>query len=283
MPLPIRCLVAAAIVVAAVSARSETAPGPYAGQQARPVKALSESEMNGLLDGSGAGFAKADQLFSQKQANPPALDRATQRVGLLQAQLRAEHLKTHLSQTALLGPEQVRRCAVLRGYASDTGGVAPMDPVTPSHHHHSHDHSHAASIGVPGKAAKVSRSVNVDMTDTMRFNPASIDVKQGETIRFVVKNSGQLKHEFVLGTDKELKAHYELMKKFPEMEHSDPNQVTVAPGKAGEVIWQFTKAGKVDFACLQPGHYDAGMKGIVNVAAGKGAAKNADSHGDHKD
>src|SRR2546423_853866 len=131
-----------------------------------------------------------------------------------------------------------------------------------------HEHSHAAPIGAPGKADKVSRTVNVDMTDAMRFNPASVDVKQGETIRFVVKNSGQLKHEFVLGTEHELKEHYELMKRFPEMEHSDPNQVSVASGKTGEVIWQFTRSGKVDFACLQPGHYDAGMKGVVRVAAG---------------
>ena len=135
----------------------------------------------------------------------------------------------------------------------------------------SHHHSHAATIGVPGNAEKASRTVNVDMTDTMRFNPASVDVKQGETIRFVVKNSGQLKHEFVLGTEEELKEHHESMKKFPEMEHSDPNQVTVAAGKTGEVIWQFTRPGKVDFACLQPGHYDAGMKGMVRVAAGKGS------------
>jgi uncharacterized cupredoxin-like copper-binding protein len=145
-----------------------------------------------------------------------------------------------------------------------------------------HPHSHAVSIGAPGKADNVSRTVSVDMTDAMRFKPASVDVKQGETIRFVVKNSGQLKHEFVLGTEHELKEHYELMTKFPEMEHSDPNQVSVAPGKSGEVIWQFTKAGKVDFACLQPGHYDAGMKGMVNVAASKGTAKKADGHDDHK-
>ena len=151
-------------------------------------------------------------------------------------------------------------------------------------HAHSggHGHGDADVIGAPGQAGKVSRAVTVDMTDTMRFTPASISAKQGETIRFTVKNSGQVKHEFVLGTDKELKEHYELMKKFPEMEHSDPNRVTVAPGKTGEVLWQFTKAGKIDFACLQPGHYDAGMKGAVNVASVKGAAMKADGHGDHK-
>ena len=109
----------------------------------------------------------------------------------------------------------------------------------------------------------------------MRFTPATVDVKQGETVRFAVRNSGRLKHEFVLGTEHELKEHYELMKKFPEMEHSDPNQVTVQPGKTGEVVWRFSNDGKLQFACLQPGHYDAGMKGQVQVAAAGRTAKSS--------
>ena len=149
-------------------------------------------------------------------------------------------------------------------------------------HAHEHGHGDADAIGAPGKAANVARTITVDMSDAMRFTPGSITAKQGETIRFTVKNSGKVKHEFVLNTEKELKEHYELMKKFPEMEHSEPNMVTVAPGKTGEVIWQFTKAGKIDFACLQPGHYDAGMKGAVNVASVKGASMKGDGHGNHK-
>lgn len=133
-----------------------------------------------------------------------------------------------------------------------------------------HDHDAEAAVGKPGVAAKVTRTVQVDMTDAMRFTPADIKVKQGETVRFVVKNSGVLKHELVLGTEKALKAHYDAMKKNPEMEHADPNMVTLAAGKTGEIVWQFTQAGKVDFGCLQPGHYDAGMKGAVLVGqAGK--------------
>jgi uncharacterized cupredoxin-like copper-binding protein len=148
-----------------------------------------------------------------------------------------------------------------------------------------HSHGHADGIGVPGKAGAVGRTVQVDMTDAMRFNPASVAVKPGETIRFVVKNSGQLKHEFVLGTEKELKEHYEVMKKFPEMEHADSNMVTVAPGMTGEVIWRFTRSGTVDFACLQPGHYDAGMKGAVTVAGAKDKVTTkprSDGHTDHQ-
>ncbi|MEQ1806245.1 MAG: cupredoxin family protein [Burkholderiaceae bacterium] len=146
----------------------------------------------------------------------------------------------------------------------------------------SHAGGHEASaIGEPGKGAKVTRTVQIEMRDTMRFSPAQIAVKQGETIRFVVRNSGKVKHELVLGTAKELEEHYEVMKKHPDMEHDDPNMVMVAPGGSGEVIWRFTKSGKVDFGCLQPGHYDAGMKGRVNVAATKAAAK-GDSHASHK-
>jgi len=115
-------------------------------------------------------------------------------------------------------------------------------------------------------AAQVKRTVQIDMQDSMRFTPAVVRVRKGETIRFVVKNSGQLKHEFNLGTEKDLQAHYEIMKKFPEMEHDEPNIASVAPGQTGEVIWKFTTAGTVSFACLHPGHYEAGMKGSVQVS-----------------
>lgn len=142
-------------------------------------------------------------------------------------------------------------------------------------------HGDSGVIGQPGKAATVTRTVAVDMTDAMRFIPARIAVKQGETIRFVVKNSGKVKHEMVLGTEKELKEHYEAMKKNPEMEHADENMVTVQSGKSGEIIWHFTKAGKVNFACLQPGHYGAGMKGAVAVS-GKAAASSIPAHAQEK-
>jgi uncharacterized cupredoxin-like copper-binding protein len=135
-----------------------------------------------------------------------------------------------------------------------------------------HDDGDAA-IGVPGKAAKVTRTIAVDMTDNMRFTLERIAVSRGETVRFRVRNSGKLKHELVLGTKKELEEHYKAMMKFPEMEHADENMITLAPAKSGEIVWKFTKSGKVDFACLQPGHYDAGMKGQVMVTAKKKQGK----------
>jgi uncharacterized cupredoxin-like copper-binding protein len=131
---------------------------------------------------------------------------------------------------------------------------------------HTGDHAHdAPAIGKPSTAGQANRTVAIEMTDDMRFSPAKIAVQKGETIHFTIHNRGKLKHEFVLGTEKALKEHAELMRKFPGMEHAEDNMVSVAPGQSGDVIWRFTHSGKVLFACLQPGHYDAGMKGVVAV------------------
>ena len=124
---------------------------------------------------------------------------------------------------------------------------------------------HAATMGRPGDANKVSKTMEVDMSDAMRFTPSTISVKRGDTVKFVVKNTGKVKHEMVLGSINELKEHAALMIKFPEMEHSDPNQIAVEPGKTGELVWKFSKAGTFDFACLQPGHFEAGMRGKIVV------------------
>lgn len=139
-------------------------------------------------------------------------------------------------------------------------------PGVLAHGEDEHDHDHLAALGRPGDASKVNRTVEVTMTDGMRFSPARIKARHGETIRFVLKNTGTVKHEMVLGTQADLKEHAALMRKFPNMEHADPNQASVEAGKTGELIWQFTKAGTFDFACLQPGHYEAGMTGKVVVS-----------------
>ncbi len=121
--------------------------------------------------------------------------------------------------------------------------------------------------GEPGIAANVTRTIQVDAADSMAFTPANVVVKKGETVRFVITNSGKVPHEFSLGSEQELKEHYEVMKKFPGMEHEEANKISLKPGQKGEVIWRFTKAGVVHFACLHVGHYEAGMKGQVKVAA----------------
>ncbi len=121
--------------------------------------------------------------------------------------------------------------------------------------------------GIGGTAKAVTRTIAVSMTDTMRFSPEKIDVKQGDTLKFVLKNDGKLLHEFVIGTKKDLDEHAALMVKFPNMEHDEPYMAHVKPGKTGTIIWTFNKAGSFDFACLIAGHYQAGMVGKITVAA----------------
>jgi uncharacterized cupredoxin-like copper-binding protein len=157
--------------------------------------------------------------------------------------------------------------AIAVSLVSATGATGA--PAHDDNHHEKKEKrqadGHAAAIGKPGDPGKVTRSVEVEMSDAMRFKPDSIRVKQGETIRFIVRNTGKVKHEMVLGTIKELKEHAEMMRKFPEMKHADPNQVRVEPGMTGELVWKFSKAGTFDFACLVPGHFEAGMVGKVRV------------------
>lgn len=123
------------------------------------------------------------------------------------------------------------------------------------------------AFGRQGDPKKVDRTIKVDMNDMMRFNPSDITVKQGETVKFVVTNSGKVMHEMVLGTMAELKEHGEMMRKHPGMEHDEPYMSHVAPGKTEEMVWQFTKPGEFNYACLVAGHFEAGMTGKVNVVA----------------
>ena len=121
------------------------------------------------------------------------------------------------------------------------------------------------SFGRAGDPQRVTRIIKVRMSDTMRFSPSALSVRQGETVKIVVSNGGKVLHEMVLGTAADLKKHAALMRQFPGMEHDDANTAHVQPGKTGAIVWQFTKAGEYGFACLVPGHFEAGMVGTVLV------------------
>ncbi|MBU0522762.1 MAG: cupredoxin family protein [Gammaproteobacteria bacterium] len=121
--------------------------------------------------------------------------------------------------------------------------------------------------GIAGDREQVTRTIEIGMSDQMRFSPDQLQIKQGETIRFVHRNEGQLMHEFVLGTQADLDAHAAMMAKFPGMQHDEPYMAHVGPGQGGEIIWTFNRAGEFDFACLIAGHYQAGMVGKIRVLA----------------
>jgi uncharacterized cupredoxin-like copper-binding protein len=122
--------------------------------------------------------------------------------------------------------------------------------------------------GIAGDA-RAARTITLRMGDDMRFSPARVEVREGETIRFVVRNRGKLLHEMVIGTPEELQRHAELMKRFPTMEHDEPYMTHVKSGARGEVVWNFNRPGTFQFACLIAGHFEAGMIGTLIVTPGK--------------
>ena len=152
-------------------------------------------------------------------------------------------------------------------------------------------HKHAtAAIGEPAKATAKTRTVPVVMGDNF-YEPETIPVKAGETVRFVIKNTGEFLHEFNIGTAAMHAAHQKEMAMMVEhgmltatgvdekkmnmdhskmpgmghsMKHDDPNSVLVEPGKTKELTWKFTKDAALEFACNMPGHYESGMVGKVN-------------------
>jgi uncharacterized cupredoxin-like copper-binding protein/Spy/CpxP family protein refolding chaperone len=208
----------------------------------------------------GAALVEAerqlDRAFAGKSVSEPELARLTGRIGTLQGQLRAAHLRTHLQQTALLTPQQVAAYQQLRGYTPVHTG-----PAAGKHGAVSREQK---PWGIAGDA-KGSRTIEIRMSDDMRFRPDRIEVREGETIRFVVRNAGKVLHEMVIGTEKELQEHAALMRNFPGMEHDEPFMTHVKPGRKGDIVWNFNRPGTFQFACLIPGHYEAGMKGTIIV------------------
>ncbi|CAN7517269.1 cupredoxin family protein [Phyllobacterium sp. LjRoot231] len=139
--------------------------------------------------------------------------------------------------------------------------------VAAGNHAGGHD---VMEIGKPGTKAAAKRTVTISMKEkadgAMVFEPAVLKVKEGETIRLKFNNTGDTDHEFVMDRQDGILEHKALMQKFPEMEHADPNSIRLAAGAKGEIIWTFSKAGEISFACLIPGHYESGMKGDITVA-----------------
>jgi uncharacterized cupredoxin-like copper-binding protein len=148
-------------------------------------------------------------------------------------------------------------------YATRIALITLLTAATPALGHEQHGHA-SYSAGEPGDPQKPARNIEILMNE-MDFTPARIEVKRGEQIRFVLRNAGTEDHEFLLATKAENLKHAELMKKFPHMEHDDPNGVRLAPKKTAELFWKFTKAGTFEYSCLIPNHRDSGMIGHVTV------------------
>jgi uncharacterized cupredoxin-like copper-binding protein len=151
------------------------------------------------------------------------------------------------------------------GVLSATNPLPAAAGSEPAGHRHDTENF---SAGEPGDSEKPSRVIKVTMQERdgkMLFVPNRVEVRKGEQINFELYNSGELDHEFVLATAQENQKHAEAMEMNPEMEHHDPNATRVAPKKTDEIVWNFTKPGEFEYACLIPGHRGAGMFGTVDV------------------
>ena len=131
--------------------------------------------------------------------------------------------------------------------------------------------SEEKAFGREGDLKEVSQTIRIDMRDEMEYLPNGLRLKVGDTVKFVVRNSGRIMHELVLGSMEALKEHAELMRKHPGMEHDEPYMAHVAPAKAETIVWEFTRPGAFYYGCLVPGHFEAGMVGIVRVRVDTGA------------
>jgi len=152
------------------------------------------------------------------------------------------------------------KSASLRAAAFVTAFVSLSIPSAVGHEEH--------TFGGPGDPNKPSRIVHVVMREDgnkMLYEPDAINVKKGEQIRFVVDNDGLFNHEFILGTERDIRNHAAAMKKHPDMEHEDAHSLTVGMMSRGELLWRFTHAGRFVYACLIPGHLERGMKGTIVV------------------
>ena len=136
-------------------------------------------------------------------------------------------------------------------------------------------------IGEKGKPNEVNRTIEIYMYDNY-YIPSEIRIKKNETIKFVVKNNGDLVHEFNIATkEMHIKHRPEMMKmmehgillgnkidkikmkemakKDHSMAHSHSNSILLEPGQTGDLIWKFNTDTKIEAACNVPGHYESGM------------------------
>ena len=123
------------------------------------------------------------------------------------------------------------------------------------------------AFGVEADPNTATRTIRMSMDDSMQYSQSEIRIKRGETVTFVVSNKGKLLHELVIGTEDELRAHAEMMRMNPGMEHEEPYMAHVKPGGIERITWKFTQPGTFMYGCLVAGHFEAGMKGTIVVTA----------------
>ena len=125
--------------------------------------------------------------------------------------------------------------------------------------------------------ADVDRTISLDAGD-MWFDPEALEMAAGEVVKFEITNTGNIEHEFVIGSKEAHEEHRKMMLEMSNgdghdmsnMAHGDNHEmanmsmagVTIAPGETGTLLWSVPdNANELEYACNIPGHYESGMYG----------------------
>lgn len=122
--------------------------------------------------------------------------------------------------------------------------------------------------GGHGSHSSADRVVNVTMRD-IAFDPSAVEVKAGETVRFVFHNEGQIRHDAFIGDEAAQAEHEKEMKEAGsdgKDGHGDGHGITVDPGDIGSLTHKFKAGDSLIIGCHEVGHYAAGMKVAVTVS-----------------
>jgi uncharacterized cupredoxin-like copper-binding protein len=158
----------------------------------------------------------------------------------------------------------VLAAGVLLAGCAGTDDNAPDESSSEAEATTDDDHGDVA-MGEPADAADASRTIEVEALD-IAFNPESLSVEAGEAVTFVVTNTGQAVHEFTLGDAAMQQEHADEMAEMDGgMAHDEPNSISLEPGETKELTWHFGEGATVEYACHQPGHYEAGMRGDLTI------------------
>lgn len=123
------------------------------------------------------------------------------------------------------------------------------------------------AFGRPGDAGKADRTIRIKALDAMHYDKRELTVRAGETVRFIVTNTGKIRHEFVIGDAAEQHEHEKEMQGMPAgmVMPDEANGISLAPGETKSIVWQFAGPGTIELACHEPGHFEAGMLSRVIV------------------
>lgn len=169
------------------------------------------------------------------------------------------------------GATPVRSAATVASAAPTTPPVGPTPTPSTAATEPTAAPSPSASAAIPSvqptrhPPTLASGTVAVVLTDAMRFDPSHLAARTGETITFEVRNTGVIPHELFIGTAAEQQEHAAEMAAHGASAHGHDNAIRLEGGESGTLAYTVGSPGQLLLGCHEPGHYNAGMVGLLEV------------------